>query len=132
MSNNKIHKILRLFFLLLPIILNLTFGICYANDVPIIRQQTAKWQEITLTEQILTNITENIMTISGGKYIFNDSTKFTITINNQTIPETVPISPRAITLPGNCDIIFKQYITTNEAHPYNEGTPVLKEVKLKK
>lgn len=77
-------------------------------------------------------VSENFMIISGKKYIFRGTTKFIVTLdkNGDGRKETSFISPREIPLPYNCDIIFKQYIVTDEASPYGDGLPVLSEVDL--
>lgn len=92
-------------------------------------RETAKWETYTLEDQTLTSIAEDIMIINGQAYQFSGKTKFFISEHNSETP--VRISPRNISLPSKCDILFKQFTSSDEAHPNKSAKNVLETLYIK-
>lgn len=87
----------------------------------------AQWSQATLTKQSLTAIKEDSMLISGTVYLFNGETIFW----SGSGEHAKRISPRNIPLPSECDIIFLQITSGDEALRYGRSQRMLKSVQIK-
>lgn len=122
---NRTHLLL----LYVCTIILLTVNLCHAGAQDFRFQQRASWESITLKNQELTSIAEDIMIINGQPYQFSGKTKIFIPGYDGGPP--VKISPRDISMPSQCDIIFKQYTSSDEAHPYKGTKNIIETVKIK-
>jgi hypothetical protein len=113
-------------FLLLPLTLPYPPpSMAAGNDYKF--EQRALWRQATLKKQSLTAITEDSMIISGTMYIFNGETVFW----GNGGEHAKRITPRDIPLPSECDILFLQITSGDEALRYGKSQRMLKSVQIK-
>lgn len=114
-------------FLLLPLALpcSPSPSIAAGNDYKF--EPRAQWSQTTLKKQRITNITEDSMIISGTMYLFNGETVFW----GGSGEHAKRITPRDIPLPSECDILFLQITSGDEALRYGKSQLMLKSVQIK-
>ena len=112
-------------FLLLALTLPCSPSMAAGNDYKF--EQRARWRQATLKKQSLTAITEDSMIISGTMYLFNGETVFW----SGSGEHAKRITPRDIPLPSECDILFLQITSGDEALRYGKSQLMLKSVQIK-
>lgn len=122
----KAYVLFFFIFLLLPLALpcSPSPSIAAGNDYKF--EPRAQWSQTTLKKQRVTSITEDSMIISGTMYLFNGETIFW----SGSAPNAKRITPQNIPLPSECDILFRQINSGDEALRYGKSQRMLKSLQI--
>ena len=125
-----IAKILRLFQFVLLFAFLLP-GLLLAGEAHPDNSPQLKHHDTKLSNQVLTQITENQAFINGDSYLITSQTKFMITEKTKRIISLKKGKITRLRLPCIVDIVYRSYSFYTEAKPYH-GDRVLLSVTIKK